>query len=229
MQRELRETERLRRRAERQREESRRALMRRMGVSDSGGADLVGKSVSGPARVIAYDLVRRSLTEIYALANKVSKSISEWIVDGIKFNDELARSQTFFTSLGILGFKGITGGQMTIAEASVSKDPKVADIYKKSVTNSETVMRKLMAVSAMTGQDLGEIVSATRQSMTDLLNKINKEGKTGTYLQNVDTLNNVTERMVKLASVLRMADPQNRKLSFHMVGYGYEVYRWNHI
>jgi type IV secretory pathway VirB2 component (pilin) len=217
LQRELRETERIRRRTERERIESRRRLMRRAGFTD-GGADLAGKSVSGPMRVIAYDLVRRSLTEIYGLANKVSKSISEWIVDGIKFNDELARSQTFFTSLGILGFKGVTGGQMTIAEASVSKDPKVADMYKKSVTNSETVMRKLMAVSAMTGQDLGEIVSATRQSMTDLLNKINKDGKPGVYLQNVDTLNNVTERMVKLASVLRMADPQNRKLSFHMVG-----------
>jgi hypothetical protein len=218
LQRELRETERIRRRTERERIESRRVMMRRAGLSDGGGTDLMGKSVSGPMRVIAYDLVRRSLTEIYALANKVSRSISEWIVDGIKFNDELARSQTFFTSLGILGFKGVTGGQMTIAEASVSKDPKVAGMYQKSVANSETVMRKLMAVSAMTGQDLGEIVSATRQSMTDLLNKINKDGKPGVYLQNVDTLNNVTERMVKLASVLRMADPQNRKLSFHMVG-----------
>lgn len=203
-------------RIERERRESRRRLGRMVGFDNR--EELVGKSVSGPMRVIAYDLVRRTLTEIYSLVNKIGTSISNWIIDGIKFNDELARSQTFFTSLGILGFKGITGQQMTVAEASVSKDPKVSEMYNKSVANSEKVMRRMMAVSALTGQDLGEIVSSTRQSMTDLLNKLNKEGKPGTYLKNVDALNDVSERMVKLASVLRMADPQNRKLSFHMVG-----------
>lgn len=203
-------------RIERERRESRRRLGRMMGADSR--ADLVGKSVSGPMRVIAYDLVRRTLTEIYGLVNKIGNSISNWIIDGIKFNDELTRSQMFFTSLGLLGFKGITGQQMTVAEASVSKDPKVSEMYNKSVANSEKVMRRMMAVSALTGQDLGEIVSSTRQSMTDLLNKLNKEGKPGTYLKNVDALNDVSERMVKLASVLRMADPQNRKLSFHMVG-----------
>ena len=205
-------------RIERENRESKRRLARMIGLDTGGRTDLMGKSVSGPMRVIAYDLVRRTLTEIYALVNKIGNSISNWIIDGIKFNDELARSQTFFTSLGILGFKGVTGQQMTVAEASVSKDPKVAEMYAKSVDNSEKVMRRMMAVSALTGQDLGEIVSSTRQAMTDLLNKLNKEGKPGTYLKNTESLNDVSERMVKLASVLRMADPQNRKLSFHMVG-----------
>jgi hypothetical protein len=151
---------------------------------------------------------------------KIAGTFKDWIIDGIKFNDELVRAKTFFTSLGLLGMKGAAGSEITVAEASASSNIKIKQAYEKSSIAAEEMMNRMMAVSALTGQDLGEIVSSARQSMTDLLNKVNKSsgGKTNAFLENPKMFGDVAERMVKLASVLRMADPQNRKLGFHMVG-----------
>lgn len=175
---------------------------------------------SGPARVIVYDALRRLLTDMYSMVSKITGTFKEWIIEGVKFNDELVRAKTFFTSLGLLGIKGATGEEITVAEASVSTNVKTKQAYEKSTQAAEEMMNRMMAVSALTGQDLGEIVTSARQSMTDLLNKVNKTsgGKTNAFLEDPKMFGDVTERMVKLASVLRMADPQNRKLGFHMVG-----------
>lgn len=175
---------------------------------------------SGPMRVIAYDALRRVLTETYAMVSKIAGTFKDWIIEGVKFNDELVRAQTFFTSLGLIGMKGASGKDITVAEASVSSNVKIKQAYEKSSVAAEEMMNRMMAVSALTGQDLGEIVSSARQSMTDLLNKVNKTsgGKTSAFLENPKMFGDVSERMVKLASVLRMSDPQNRKLGFHMVG-----------
>jgi hypothetical protein len=154
------------------------------------------------------------------MVSRIAGTFKDWIIDGIKFNDELVRAKTFFTSLGLLGMKGAAGSEITVAEASTSSNIKIKQAYEKSSIAAEEMMNRMMAVSALTGQDLGEIVSSARQSMTDLLNKVNKTsgGKTNAFLENPKMFGDVAERMVKLASVLRMADPQNRKLGFHMVG-----------
>lgn len=193
------------------------ALGGRAGGGMGGGQEF---QTSGPARVIAYDALRRLLTDVYSMVSKITGTFKDWIIEGVKFNDELVRAKTFFTSLGLLGIKGAAGEEITVAEASVSTNVKTKQAYEKSAQAAEEMMNRMMAVSALTGQDLGEIVSSARQSMTDLLNKVNKTsgGKTNAFLEDPKMFGNVAERMVKLASVLRMADPQNRKLGFHMVG-----------
>ncbi len=193
------------------------------GALGGGGGGFSGEGYggpSGPMRVIAYDALRRVLTEVYTMVSRIAGTFKDWIIEGVKFNDELVRAQTFFTSLGLLGMKGAAGGDITVAEASVSSNVKIKQAYEKSSVAAEEMMNRMMAVSALTGQDLGEIVSSARQSMTDLLNKVNKTsgGKSSAFLENPKMFGDVAERMVKLASVLRMADPQNRKLGFHMVG-----------
>lgn len=166
-------------------------------------------------RVFAFDMLRRTFTNIYQLVSQIGDKLVQWTVDSIKFNDELRRSETFFTSLGMLGFKNPDNSQMTLRQAKESQDPLVKNALDKSSKSAKDLMTKLMAISAETGQDLQEIVGATRQSTTDLLNKMVKKDSNNPYLKDPKYFNDITNRIVRLASVLRMSDPSNRKLSFH--------------
>lgn len=169
-------------------------------------------------RVFAFDMLRRAFTNVYQLVGQIGDKIVQWTIDSVKFNDEIRRSETFFTSLGLIGTKGAQGGQITVAEARSTQDPQVAAIYKQSAAISRKMMANMMAISAETGQDLEEVVGSTRQATTDLLNKLVAKGIKNPFLDKPEVFEDVTNRMVRLATVLRMSDPGNRKLSFHMVG-----------
>lgn len=169
-------------------------------------------------KVFAFDMLRRTFSSMYQMVNDIGNRLTGWFTESIKFNDEIKRSESFFTSLGLLGLKGAQGGQITLAEAKGSKDPMIQKAFNQSTENSRKLMLDMMAISAETGQDLQEVVGSTRQATTDLLNKMVKEGKDNPYLKTPEVFNDVSNRMVRLASVLRMSDPGNRKLSFHMVG-----------
>jgi hypothetical protein len=169
-------------------------------------------------KVFAFDMLRRTFSSMYQTVNAIGNEITGWFTESIKFNDEIRRSETFFTSLGLLGMKGAQGGQITLGEAKGSKDPMIQKALGQSTENSRKLMLDMMAISAETGQDLQEVVGSTRQATTDLLNKMVKDGKENPYLKTPEVFNDVSNRMVRLASVLRMSDPGNRKLSFHMVG-----------
>lgn len=181
-----------------------------------GGGNMLGGFPI--VRLFIFDSIRRMITGLHQAVAMVGQTIAGWVVDGIKFNDEMKRAQTYFTSLGLIGNKGALGGQMTIAEARASKDPEIANAFKKSEEISKRMITKMMEISAQTGQDLQEIVTAARQSASDLLNKMNKPGQPNAFLQKPEVIEDITTRLVKLSSVLRMADPQNRKLGFHLVG-----------
>jgi hypothetical protein len=180
-----------------------------------GGGTLGGFPI---VRLFIFDSIRRMITGLYQGVSMVGGKLVEWTIEGIKFNDEMKRAQTYFTGLGLLGTKGALGGQMTVGEARGSKDPAVRDALRRSEEISQRMMTKMMEVSAQTGQDLDEIVVAARQSASDLLNKMNKPGQPNQFLQKPELFEDITTRLVKLSSVLRMADPQNRKLGFHLVG-----------
>jgi len=169
-------------------------------------------------KVFAFDMLRRTFSSMYQTVNAIGNKLTGWFTESIKFNDEIKRSETFFSSLGLLGMKGAQGGQITLAEAKGSKDPMIQKALSQSTENSRKLMLDMMAISAETGQDLQEVVGSTRQATTDLLNKMVKEGKDNPYLKTPEVFNEVSNKMVRLASVLRMSDPGNRKLSFHMVG-----------
>ena len=192
-----------------------RSMMHGGGIGGGGGGMLGGFPI---VRLFIFDSIRRMITGLHQAVASVGQTIAGWVVDGIKFNDEMKRAQTYFTSLGLIGQKGALGGQMTIAEARASKDPEITNAFKKSEQISQRMITKMMEISAQTGQDLQEIVTAARQSASDLLNKMNKPGQPNAFLQRPEVIEDITTRLVKLSSVLRMADPQNRKLSFHLVG-----------
>jgi len=189
------------------------AMMR--GGGGGGGGILGGFPI---VRLFIFDSIRRMITGLHQAVATVGQAIAGWVVDGIKFNDEMKRAQTYFASLGLIGMKGALGGQITIAEARASKDPEISNAFKKSEEISKRMVTKMMEISAQTGQDLQEIITAARQSASDLLNKMNKPGQPNAFLQKPEVIEDITTRLVKLSSVLRMADPQNRKLGFHLVG-----------
>lgn len=226
IQRDLQDQEMLRiRRISREEREQRRETIRQARIAQRHLNELqdsfrnVGFMQNFPiVRVFAFDMLRRTFTNIYQMVSQIGDKLVQWTVDSIKFNDEIRRSETFFTSLGLIGLKGAQGGQVTVAEARNSVNPQVSAAFKKSEANSRKLMIDMMAISAETGQDLQEVVGSTRQATTDLLNKLTKDGKKNPYLETPEVFNEVSNRMVRLASVLRMSDPGNRKLSFHMVG-----------
>jgi DNA-binding phage protein len=156
------------------------------------------------------------LNFVYSTTLKIGKAIYKWTLESIKFNDEMKRSQTYFTSLGLLGMKNADGTQLTIQQAKASQDKNVQTRFQKSEKVSKDFMNKLMGVSAMTGQDFNEIVSASRQGMSDLINKLSKDGKVNPYAQNPEMLNELSIRIAKMGAVLKMSDPGNRNLGYHI-------------
>jgi hypothetical protein len=189
--------------------------MQRLQFGGGGGGFGVG-IMGGVGRVIAYDMLRRTITNIYQGVWGVAEALQQWTVESVQFNDELARAQTVFTGLGLIGTRNEQGGPMSIPEAEISTDPKVQEVLRKAQEGSDKMMRGLIKITALTGSDMDEVVSSARQLLPDLINKRSKAGLPNPYLQNPDELNMITQQMVKLASVLKMSDPGGRPLKWHM-------------
>jgi hypothetical protein len=186
-------------------------------MQQGGGIGGIFGGIGNVGRVIAYDMLRRTITNIYQAAWRVAEALGQWTIESINFNDELARAQTVFTGLGMIGTRNNEGGPMTIPQAEVSSDPKVQEVLRKAQEGSDKMMRGLIEITALTGSDMDEVVSSARQILPDLINKRSKAGMPNPYLQNPDELNMITQQMVKLASVLKMSDPGGRPLKWHMV------------
>jgi len=192
-------------------------ILQRMQQGGGGGAGQAFGVLGNVGRVIAYDMLRRTITNIYQAAWRVADVLGQWTIESINFNDELARAQTVFTGLGLIGTRNNEGGPMTIPQAEVSSDPKVQEVLRKAQEGSDKMMRGLIEITALTGSDMDEVVSSARQILPDLINKRSRAGMPNPYLQNPDELNMITQQMVKLASVLKMSDPGGRPLKWHMV------------
>lgn len=197
--------------------------MQRISAYGSGAGPGAGimANLSGHAigKVLAYDALRRTLTNIYQMMGRIGDQVADWVVESIKFNDEMKRAEIVFTGLGLLGLKNQDGSSMTIAEAEKSKDPKVASALSQSKLFGEDMINKALKVAVMTGQDTNEMVAAARQLSTDLMNKKSNvlgKGKNA-VLDNPAELAKVTEEMLMIGAALKMADPGGRKLGFHMV------------
>jgi hypothetical protein len=189
-------------------------------IRQGGGGGIFGGGggiLGNVGRVIAYDMLRRTITNLYQGAWRVAEALGQWTVESVQFNDELARAQTVFTGLGLIGTKNEQGGPMSIPQAEASSDPKVQEVLRKAQEGSDKMMRGLIEITALTGSDMDEVVSSARQLLPDLINKRSKLGMPNPYLQNPDELNMITQQMVKLASVLKMSDPGGRPLKWHMV------------
>lgn len=177
------------------------------------GAQFSGMNLG---RVIAYDLLRRSLTNLYQGFNKIQETLADWVVESVKFNDEIVRAKTVFQGLGMMGTKNAAGEQMSLNEARISTDPRVRSVLAQSEKNSDDMIRGLMKISAETGSDMDEVISSARQILPDLINKRAKAGMPNPYLERPDELNKLTQEMVQLAAVLKMSDPGGRPLKWHM-------------
>ena len=182
------------------------------------GAGFVGNvnSLPGVGKVIAYDALRRILTNIYQTVGKVGDEIVEWTKSSILFNDEMERSKIVFKGLGLIGQKNKDGSAMSVKDAQ--NNPQMQQVFGKVNQFSEDMMARLVAVSANTGQSMEEIIASARQMMPDLLNKRKmKDGTSPLLGKGGEDFANVTEAMVQLAAVLKMSDPGGRALKWHMV------------
>lgn len=168
-------------------------------------------------RVIAYDMLRRMITNMYQGFFRIAETLGDWVTQSVMFNDEIERAKTVFQGIGMIGTKNAAGQPMTIPEAEISTDPKVRAVLMQSQKNSEDMIRGLMEISAMTGSDMDEVISSARQLLPDLINKRAKAGMPNPYLEKPEEFNAITQQMVKLASVLKMSDPGGRPLKWHMV------------
>lgn len=199
-------------------ERNHQLILERIRQGGGGGFMGGGGGVLGSVgRVIAYDILRRTITNIYQGVQRVAEALGRWTIESIQFNDELARAKTVFTGLGLIGTQNAQGGPMSIPQAEASSDPKVQEVLRKAQEGSDKMMRGLIEITALTGSDMDEVVSSARQILPDLINKRSKAGLPNPYLQNPDELNMITQEMVKLASVLKMSDPGGRPLKWHMV------------
>lgn len=173
-------------------------------------------AIGSVGRVIAYDMLRRLITNMYQGFFAVAETLGDWVAESIKFNDEMERAKTVFQGLGMIGTKNAAGQSMTIPEAELSTDPKVRAVLAQSQANADNMIRGLMEISAMTGSDMDEVISSARQLLPDLINKRAKAGLPNPYLEKPEEFNAITQEMVKLASVLKMSDPGGRPLKWHM-------------
>lgn len=189
----------------------------RGGFGPNGG--VVGNvgSLPGVGKVIAYDALRRILTNIYQTVGRVGDEIVEWTKNSIMFNDEMERSKIVFQGFGLIGQKNKDGSAMSLMDAK--KNPAMANSVDKLTKFSEGMIGRMVALSAETGQSSEEIIASSRQLMADLINKKTKKGGTSPLLDDKMSteLSNTTEEMVRLAAVLKMSDPGGRALKWHMV------------
>jgi len=195
-------------RTRRERERQEREAQRRR--------DSRGQMIGSVTRVIAYDSLRRMLTNLYQGFWRIHEALANWVVESVKFSDEMERAKTVFQGLGMIGTKNADGTSMTIPQAEASTDPKVRAVLAQSRANADKMMTGLMEISAMTGSDMDEVISSARQLLPDLINKRAKAGMPNPYLEKPDEFNAITQEMVKLASVLKMSDPGGRPLKWHM-------------
>lgn len=191
--------------------------MQRQQNYGGGGGIMGGFGVFGNVgRVIAYDMLRRTITNLYQGFWRINETLADWVIQSVQFNDEMDRAKTVFQGLGMIGTKNADGTSMTIPQAELSTDPKVRAVLAQSEKNADSMIRGLMEISAITGSDMDEVISSARQLLPDLINKRAKAGMPNPYLEKPEELNAITQQMVKLASVLKMSDPGGRPLKWHM-------------
>ncbi len=194
--------------------------MQRISAYHRGTGGILPEGVvnGGIMKVLAYDALRRTLTNVYQQIGQIGDKIKDWTVEAVNFNDEMARSRTVFEGLGILGQKNPDGTQMTLKQAEQSTNPKAREAFAKSEQFASQMMNRLQSVTIETGQDMNEVISSARQLLPDLINKRKARGyDTSALLESPDMFANVTEKMVRMAAVLKMSDPGGRKLGWHMV------------
>lgn len=199
-------------------QQNHRLAMQRISAYNSGGG--LGSSFlpqgvvnGGIAKVIAYDALRRTLTNIYQIIGQIGDKVASWVVESVKLNDEMMRAQTVFTGLGLIGMKDATGGSLTIEGAEKSNKSSDRQTLAASEAASKQLMNKLVAVSLETGEDLNEVVASARQLSTDLLNKAKKPD----WVKNQGTYQDVIVAMTEIGAAFKSQDPAGRKMGWHMV------------
>lgn len=196
--------------------------MNRINAYQRGGGGPMGTISAGLGngaivKVLAYDALRRTLTNIYQTMGKIGDTIQEWTVGALEFNDEMRRSETVFTTMAMSNLKNKNGERVTISEAANSGDANMQRSLAEAKGFSKGMMDELLKSATMTGQDVNEIVASARQALPDLINKMTTAGVKDPVKTHSAELIDVVNRMTKIGSILKMSDPMGKKLSWHMV------------
>lgn len=196
-----------------------RLAMQRINAYNSGGGMFGGGILpqgvinGGIAKVVAYDALRRTLTNIYQIVGQIGDKMQDWVFESLKLNDEMRRAQTVFTGLGLIGMRNSEGGMLSIEQAEKSSKTSDKQALAESEVASKQLMNKLVAVSLEAGEELNEVVSSARQLSTDLLNK----AKQPDWIKNQGKYQETIVAMTELGAAFKSQDPQGRKMGWHMV------------
>lgn len=147
----------------------------------------------------------------FNFATRIAGEFYNMTKSAIEFNDELRRSETIFTGMGLLG------SNKGMVEIMKGGTPAEKARLEESKSFGKNFSRELIDTAVETGQDYSAVVGAAKSLIPDMLDKLKGQGiDTSALLENQDDIKSITKDFIKMGAVLKMQDPMGHNLQWQL-------------